>query len=90
MIESVLALLYQWNKSNDDRTKLQHSYLAGAIGALVIGGVIGLFDYRLGQNLLTVALGLALLFVINLVAWALLQAFVLTKLAKPKRTTTKK
>lgn len=70
--------LKNWNDVRDDRVKLQHSYAAIALLALVLAGLFGLVNYTVGQNLLLVALAFGILFVINAVAWALIHSFILS------------
>lgn len=82
MLESILNSLRTWSKQNDARTKLQHTYAALAILTLVAAGVVGLINYSLGQSILFVSIILALMFIANAVAWALLQSFVLDRLGR--------
>jgi len=80
MIETIAALLNEWNKSTDSRQKLQHTYAFGGAIVLVIAGVVGLVNYQLGQLFLTIALVMIAIFFINAIIWALLTAFVLLRL----------
>ncbi|MBI3889648.1 hypothetical protein HY312_03705 [Candidatus Saccharibacteria bacterium] len=77
MYESLKSSLTTWNDTTSDRTKLQHFYIAIATTLLIIAGVIGLLNQSLGQQLLAVAIAAAGIFIVNAVAWALLQSFVL-------------
>lgn len=74
--------LKQWNKNNDRHTKLQHIYLLAAVGVLVLAGLVGLINYGIGQNLLKASVALIGVFVINAVAWALADSFIVSRLAK--------
>lgn len=80
MYESLKSSLITWNDTTSDRTKLQHFYIAIAAALLVVAGVIGLLNQSLGQQLLAVAIAAAGIFIVNAVAWALLQSFVLFRL----------
>lgn len=80
MYESLKSSLTTWNDTTSDRTKLQHFYIAIATTLLIIAGVIGLLNQSLGQQLLAVAIAAAGIFIVNAVAWALLQSFVLFRL----------
>lgn len=79
--------LRQWNRTNDRHTKLQYIYVVLAVGVLVLAGLIGLINYDLGQNLLKVSVALVGVFVVNAVAWALADSFIVSRLARrpPKR-----
>ncbi len=82
MIES----LRQWSKNNNDRSKLQHAYFVCALAVLVLAGLASLVNAQLGQNLLLVSTGFAVLFFANAVAWALLDSFVITKISRIRST----
>lgn len=85
MFSSVHNALIEWNKTTNDRTKLQHSYIAVALATLVIAGMVGLVNYQYGQALLQIALVALGAFLVNAFVWALLQSFVFTRLsAKPR------
>ncbi len=80
MYESLKLSLVSWNDTTSDRDKLQHLYITSAVVLLVAAGVMGLVNQNLGQQILGAAIGAAALFIINAVAWALLQSFVLLRL----------
>jgi NADH:ubiquinone oxidoreductase subunit 6 (subunit J) len=72
--------LQDWNLATDSRRKLQHTYLLLAISLLFIAGVVGLINYELGQRVLFIAILAGAMFVINAIAWALLQSFILLRI----------
>lgn len=80
MYESLKTTLSSWNESTSDRNKLQHFYIALAVLLLVAAGVIGLLNQNLGQQILALAIAAAAVFLVNSIAWALLQSFVLFRL----------
>lgn len=82
MTSTPLETLRQWNKNSDRHTKLQYAYGVLSIVTIVIAGLIGLVNYSLGQRLVSVAAFSALLFFTNAIAWALVDAFVVSRLAK--------
>lgn len=86
MYQRILTYLAQWNETADERVKLQHTYAFGGAALLVIAGVIGLFNYPVGQMLLNVALIAIAIFFINAIVWALLTAFVFLRLAERPAT----
>ena len=88
MYESFKSAVITWNRTHDDRVKLQYVYAVTAIGLLIVAGVIGLVNDTISVSLLQVVFGLAVLFVVNAIAWALLKSFVLDRL--PKSTPRKK
>lgn len=83
MYQRVLTYLTQWNKDTDERVKLQYAYAFGGAALLVIAGLIGLFNYSLGQFLLPIALAAIAIFFINAIVWALLTAFIFLRLERP-------
>ena len=85
MFESLSESLKLWNKNNDDRAKLQHAFLFLTIALVVLAGLIGLLNIELGQNILGLALVAGGVYLINAVAWALLQSFVLTHISSNRR-----
>lgn len=80
MYESLKTTLNTWNSTTTDRNKLQHTYVMLAIVLLVAAGVMGLLNQDLGKQILAAAIAAAGVFLINAVAWALLQSFVLLRL----------
>ena len=90
MFRSIQDALVDWFKATDDRKKLQHSYVAIAVGMLVIAGLAGLVNYQLGQVLLQVVYGVVAAFLVNAVVWALLESFVFTRLSAKARQTRRK
>lgn len=89
MYKAFIKSLQAWNVEQNERQKLQYGYLAGAVAVIVLAGLIGLFDYSLGQQLTAVALLLFGVFMVNLVVWTLLDGLVIAKLNKPAQRTTK-
>lgn len=90
MFTSVKHDLTEWLAATDDRTKLQHSFIVLAIVLFVLSGLFGLLNHFLGDILLQMAYVALATFLVNALVWALLQAFVFSRLtAKPRRTTRK-
>ncbi len=85
MYESMKTSLKSWNENTTDRDKLQHAYIAVALFLLVAAGVLGLINQVLGQQILAIAIAVAGVFLVNAVAWALLQSFILFKLSNDKK-----
>lgn len=95
MFQSIKTSLMNWNDSTTDREKLQHAYIAVAGALLIVAGIFGLLNQTLGQQILTGAIAAAVIFLINAVAWALLQSLILLRVTadevtQPKEPTTKK
>lgn len=74
--------LKQWNKGSDRHTKLQHIYIVLAVAVLILAGLTSLINYSLGQDLLRVSGVLVGIFVINAVAWALADSFIVSNLSR--------
>ena len=85
MLESVKESLVTWNAKNGERAKLQHAYIIVAVVLLFVAGIVGLVNRDLGQNILVVCIICAGLFLVNAVAWSLLQSALLSRL--PARRT---
>lgn len=79
MLQSIKSSLANWNDTTTDREKLQHAYIACALILLIVAGVFGLLNQVLGQQILTGAIAAAGVFLINAIAWALLQSFILLR-----------
>jgi drug/metabolite transporter (DMT)-like permease len=90
MLESLKDTLVTWQAKNDDRIKLQHVYIILAVSLLLVAGVIGLINRELGQNVLTIAIVSAVMFLLNAVVWALLQSALLSRLPARRSTPRKK
>lgn len=88
-MEDFTKNLASWNNKTPSFVKLQHAYLVVAFAALIIAGVIGLVNYRLGQSILFLALFAGVIFLANGVLWALIRTFVIRE-PKPKTSTRKK
>lgn len=85
-----LLALQNWNKTNDDRTKLQHVVLAAAFALVVVAGLVSLVNYDFGRFILRIAGVLFVIFIANGIIWALAQTFLFTKLKKPASSTTRR
>lgn len=80
------SLIAAWNKQTSSFSKLQHAYAALTIIMLIIAGIIGLINYRLGQGLLFLSLFSLTVFVANGVIWALVRTFIIAQPKKPTQT----
>lgn len=80
MYQQLLTYLDKWNEVTDERHKLQHTYAFGGVAVLVLAGLIGLFNYNLGQGLMIIGLMAIAVYFINGIVWALVTAFVLLRL----------
>ncbi len=94
MITTIVSNLKDWAQATDARQKLQHTYLSATLVLVLGAGVIGLIDYDLGQKILLGAFICIAIFIANAVVWALVQSFILFKIAtpledKPEKTTVK-
>lgn len=82
MYASIKKSLIVWNSSTNERQKMQHTYIVAVVALIIIAGLVGLVNYQLSQNILTIAFVAAVLWVANLVVWALLQSLVIFPLEK--------
>jgi len=90
MFETIKESLNKWQSRNDDRTKLQHTYIVVSLGLLVVAGIVGLMNRDLGQNILVIAIISAGVFLVNAVVWSLVQSAVISRTAIRSASTTKK
>lgn len=89
MLKTIKKSLEEWNYNTDSRQKLQHTYLVAALSCVLGAGLIGLINYDLGQKILLAAFICAAVFLVNAVAWALVQSFVLLRLPERQKPTAK-
>ena len=88
-----VSTLNKWYQETDSRVKLQHAYMALAIIGIIVAGLVGLVRYEVGQTLVTISFICLGVFIVNAIAWALLNGLVLMRLeknVKPKTTSKKK
>ncbi len=90
MFEPLKETLTNWNAKNGERAKLQHAYIALAALLLVAAGIVGLMNRELGQNILVISIISAAMFLVNAIAWSLLQSALLFRLTSQRRSTTRK
>lgn len=86
MYDSVKKYLQAWSANTNERQKIQHAYVVAVIALVIIAGLVGLVNYRLSQNILGIAFFIVILWVANLVAWALLQSLVVLPIDKQRET----
>lgn len=71
MNETIIQALRQWHAEHDARQKLQHLYIVIIFSTLVLAGLISLVNYQIGQNILLIASVGALVYMVNLITWAM-------------------
>lgn len=90
MRKSLRKVFQDWYQLNNERQKLQSIYMLIVFAALVAAGLLGLVNYRLGQNVLLIwGIG-AIVYLVNLVTWALFDSLSNEIAAKNKPPTKKK
>ncbi len=90
MFESLRESVASWHAKNDDRAKLQHTYIVSAFALLVAAGIVGLMNRDLGQNILIVSVASASIFLVNAVVWSLVQSAIISRAAVRTATKTTK
>ena len=90
MYEFIKQSLGDWNRQRDQRRKLQQAYLTVVFIGLVLAGLLTLLNVPQSRLAAMIAAGFAVVYLVNGIAWALLEAFVAPNLPKPKSTTNKK
>lgn len=85
-MESYIEFLRNWNKTSNERRKLQHAYLALIVGMAVFAGFVTFLNAEVGHNIIMLAGFIFCVLITNAVMWALLKACLLDKLStKPRR-----
>lgn len=80
MIQDLKESMNRWNSSTTERQKLQHTYLATIVVAILTAGVISLLNAEQGRRLTYIALVAIGAFLANALVWNLLNSVVLSKL----------
>ena len=89
MYEFLKQALIGWNCQKDQRHKLQQAYLAAVFVGLILAGCLTLLNIQQGRLIAMVAAGFALIFLVNGIAWALLEAFIAPNLPKAESSASK-
>lgn len=84
MYKTIQKSLAAWAEDTSERQKLQHVYIIAVVVLLVVAGLAGLVNYQMSQQILGLAFLAGIVFLVNLVIWALLQSLVLLPLEKIK------
>ncbi len=82
--------LIEWNSGKNQRTKLQQAYFLIIILLAVAAGFLSLISSDFGRVLMLIAALIAVVYAINGVAWALLDAFIAPILPKTDKSSRKK
>ena len=90
MYKFIKQSLSSWSYQKDQRRKLQQAYLTVVFIGLVLAGLLTLLNVPQSRLAAMIAAGFAVVYLVNGIAWALLEAFVAPNLPKPESTTNKK
>lgn len=85
MLNAIYKALIDWNKTTNERQKLQHSYLVIIVVATLIAGLISLLDSSSGQDLLVVSVAAIGIFLANALLWSFLDSVVVPKLSNKRK-----
>lgn len=86
MVQSFRDLLIDWNAKHDERTKMQHAYLAVSLAGILVAGLVGLLNADASSVLLRICFAGLGVFLVNAIVWALLYSLVITKLTAKRPT----
>ena len=89
MYEFIKQSLSIWSHQKDHRRKLQQAYLTVVFIGLVLAGLLTLLNVPQSRLAAMIAAGFAVVYLVNGIAWALLEAFVAPNLPKLESTTGK-
>ncbi len=81
MFNSLYNALLEWNRSSDDRQKLQHTYIVLTVLSVIVAGIVSLVDNQSGQDMLLITVAAGAIFLVNAVIWSLLESTLLAKLS---------
>ena len=90
MYKFIKQSLSSWSYQKDQRRKLQQAYLTVVFIGLVLAGLLTLLNVPQSRLAALIAAGFAVVYLVNGIAWSLLEAFVAPNLPKPESTTNKK
>ena len=84
-MQDVIKQVYvSWSSEKNQRRKLQQVYVIVASILAALAGVVTLLNDSLGKKLLMVAAGAIFIFFVNAIMWALIEAFVSSRLGSKK------
>lgn len=78
-MELLSSLLREWNKTTNERAKLQHAYIVLVITTIIVAGLVTLLNPPLGHTIVSFAGFLFLALFTNAILWALLKSFVIDR-----------
>ncbi len=81
MYNSLFNAVLEWNKSTNERQKLQHIYIFLIVFSLLTAGLVSLVDSRTGQDILFVTGVASAIFLANAVIWSLVESIFLARLS---------
>jgi hypothetical protein len=85
MFNALYNAILEWNRTTDERQKLQHTYLTITIVMVLIAGIVSLIDAQSGQDLLIVSVVAGAIFLVNAVLWSLLDSVVVSRLSNRRK-----
>ena len=85
MFNTLYNALLEWNRTTNERQKLQHTYVTIAVVVVVVAGLVSLLDSETGQDMLIVSLAAAGIFLANAVLWSILDSVVIAKLSNRRK-----
>lgn len=90
MLEFTKSILTLWNSEKNQRLKLQYAYIMLAIIGLAAAGLLTLFNASSAHLAASASGILFVTFLVNSIAWGIIEAFVTPKLPKEASATVKK
>ncbi len=87
MLELIKRGLITWNEQKNQRLKLQQAYVALAVISLAIGGGLVLISNSAAHLAASIAGIVGVVFLVNSVAWTVLDAIIAPRLPRPAKPT---
>jgi cell division protein FtsW (lipid II flippase) len=85
MFNALYNAILEWNRTTNERQKLQHAYITIAVTVVLIAGLVSLLDSQTGQDLLVVSVAAGGIFLANAVLWSILDSVVIAKLSNRRK-----
>lgn len=81
MYNSLFNAVLEWNKSTNERQKLQHVYIVLIMLSVIVAGIVALIDAPTGQNILLVTAVAGAIFLANAIIWSLVESVFVARLS---------
>lgn len=85
LYDTLKSFLNNWNIGTTERQKLQHTYLLLTGLTILVAGIVSLINAETGRDVVRLAVVTLGAFLLNALAWSLLQSAMLSRLSTRQR-----